>query len=125
MGKEYEAYAMSRGLLVVDEDVKHLKEELQRLNFRVITPDPPNLKDDVIAESIASHRILITNKSKDYRDLAVEFEIGIIATEGVDFKDAKAMAKLISMAVQTEKIFKLHKPFVYHLASKRLEVLQG
>jgi hypothetical protein len=101
---------MSRGLLVLDENVNFAQEELKNKNIRVTTP-LAGMTDEQIAEKMASHRILVTNNTKDFMQFAIEYEIGLIATENLP-KDAKLFASLISKAITTLGLWSKHKPFL-------------
>jgi hypothetical protein len=89
---------MSRGVVVLDENLAGLESYLRDENIRVIIPES-GLEDDKIKYQLLPHRILITNNSKDFIDDATSIEYGIIATENIKFKDQKKFVKLISKAI--------------------------
>lgn len=85
--------SMARGLVVLDENLEHLEAEFRKRNIRVLAPKK-GMSDEEIAEIYASGRIIVTNNSQDFRDLAVEFEFGIIATESYSPKNDSLVAAI-------------------------------
>ena len=114
--------AMSRGLVVVDENLLDLRNELLTRNIRALTL-PQQSSDDLVA-AFASHRILITKNTKDFLQLAVEHEIGLISVEGVA-RDTKNLANAISKALREHSLWSTPKPFLFHLSNNKLESLGG
>lgn len=101
---------MSRGIVVLDENLLSLETHLQKRNMRVIKPIA-GMTDDTIAEALASGRVLITNNSKDFLQLAIDFEFGIIATEKGPADDA-SLAKAISSAITAHSLWAKKGAFV-------------
>lgn len=92
------AVAMSRGTVIVDENLLDLKQPLTDLNIRVRLP-PQGMTDKKIAEDYLPNRIFITNNSKDFVRYGITYDIGIIGTENIHFKDSEKLAELISNAI--------------------------
>lgn len=90
--------SMTRGLVVLDENVKSWREELRDRNIRVKEPTV-GMTDVDIKEQLLEHRILITANSKDFLDDATSFEYSIIAAENIQRMSAKDAGKLISKAL--------------------------
>ena len=82
-----------RGTVVIDENLANLAPFLEKKGIRVRLP-PKGMSDEKIAEDYLPNRIFITNNSKDFIDMASEYDIGIIATENV-LKDPEHLAKNI------------------------------
>lgn len=75
------ATAMSRGTVVVDENVEQLSKPLEELNITVISIDKSfkSLDDSKIARMVFGNRILITENEKDFYNYASVYGIGIIS----------------------------------------------
>ena len=110
--------AMSRGSVVLDENVSYLESPLQKKNIRTITP-LPGMTDEQIAEKLAMHRIFVTNNSKHFLQLALEYEIGMIAVENLP-KDA--LADLISKTISDLGLWSAIKPFLVTFKGKKPEL---
>lgn len=102
--------AMSRGSVVVDENVSFLVPELWKKNIRAVLP-LSGMTDEQIAEKMAIHKILITANSKDFLQLALEYEIGLIAVESLS-KDPKVLAGIISKTISDLGLWTKTKPFL-------------
>jgi hypothetical protein len=102
--------AMSRGSVIIDENVSYLQAELGKRNIRAITP-LTGMTDEQIAEKMAMHKILITNNSKDFLQYAIEYEIGLIAVEKLS-KDPATLASIISATITSLSLWSKHKPFL-------------
>ena len=113
--------SMSRGNIVLDENLRNLKAGLQSKNIRVFEA-PDELSDDLVAV-FSSGRILITNNTQDFRQAAIEHEFGIIATEGCNTQDAQALTSRISRALTEHSLWSQTKPFIFHLSNSHLEIL--
>jgi hypothetical protein len=107
------ATGMARGFVVLDENIQDLKQQLQSKSLKVIVP-VSGMDDDVIAEALAAGRILITNNTKDFKQLAIEFEFGIIGTEKAT-KDVITLAKQISSAITEHSLWSKKNPFLVSL----------
>jgi len=112
--------AMSRGSVVLDENVNFLAEFLHQKNIRSILP-LPGLSDEQIAEKMAMHRIFITNNSKHFLQLALEYEIGLIAVENLP-KDPKTLADIISQAISSLSLWSATKPFIITFKKNKPEL---
>lgn len=108
--------AMSRGVIVLDENVQNLKPELQDKNIRIISVNP-STKDPKIITDILPNRIFITNNSKDFVQSAAEYDIGIIATEHVN-KDPKALSAMISKALTSNSLWSKKHGWILILKSE-------
>lgn len=86
--------AMSRGSVIIDENISYLQVELGKRNIRAVTP-LLGMTDEQIAEKMAMHKILITNNSKDFLRYALEYEIGLIAVENLP-KDPSLLAVIFN-----------------------------
>lgn len=119
MKKEDSSFAkcitgMSRGVVVLDENLIGLEEELRKENIKVIIPRS-RMTDDEIKHELLSHRILVTNNSQDFVGDATAIEYGIIATENIKFKESKTLAKIISRAVIEFDLWSHQSGFILHL----------
>lgn len=90
--------AMSRGTVIVDENLRDISQYLMKFNIRVRLP-PQGMSDKKIAEDYLPNRIFITNNSKDFTRYAILYDIGIIATENVKSKDPESLAEIVSDAL--------------------------
>lgn len=108
------AIGMSRGVVVLDENLYSLYDDLKKRNMRVIKAP---VHDADIAEQTVSGRILITNNSKDFVELAPEFEFGIIATEDVpNSKEAPdLLGRMISKALSDFDLWPKREAFILYL----------
>lgn len=70
--------------------------------------------DQEIAEQM-SHRILITNNSKDFLHDAVCFDFGIIATEHYPMKD-ESLAQVISHGIMKLSLWAKNTAFIATIA---------
>jgi hypothetical protein len=95
--------AMSRGVLVVDENQLDLAGPLGERNIRVVTPSS-GMSDDDIKRSILPKRILVTRNTKDFIDDASSFEYGIISLEKLKHVDGSTAA-VISRAIVDYKLW--------------------
>ena len=105
---------MSRGILVVDENLKEIVPHLENRNIRVITPRQGE-DDDHIKKVYLSKRIFITNNSKDFIDDASSYEYGIIATESLKSKDPIKLAKIISDCISKFNLWSKQHGFILKL----------
>jgi len=113
--------AMSRGSVVLDENVSFLKDVLfQKKNIRTVLP-MTGMTDEQIAEKMAMHKIFITNNSKDFLQLALEYEIGIIAVENLT-KDPKLLADIISQTITDLSLWSATKPFLVTFNNNKPEI---
>lgn len=103
-------HEMSRGIVVLDENLSALEPYLLKYNMRIVIP-PKGMPDEEIKHSILSKRILITNNSKDFVKDASAFEYGIIATEKVS-KDPQTLAKMISQALSEFNLWSKQHGFI-------------
>ena len=113
--------SMSRGNVVLDENLRNLKTYLQGKNIRVF--EAPDKMSDELAAIFSSGRILITNNTKDFKQAAIEHEFGIIATENCNTQDAPALSNRISKAITEYSLWSQTKPFIFYLSNFKLEVL--
>ena len=90
--------AMSRGTIIVDENLQDLRQYLMNLNIRVRLP-PQGMSDKKIAEDYLPNRVFVTNNSKDFLKFAILYDIGIIATEKIKSKNPEDLAEIISDAI--------------------------
>lgn len=102
--------AMSRGSVVLDENVSFLSDVFKNKNIRCILP-LTGMTDEQIAEKLAMHRIFITNNSKHYLQFALEYEIGIIAVENLT-KDPKLLGDILSKTITDLSLWSKTKPFI-------------
>jgi len=118
--------AMSRGRVVVDENLEFIINELRKRNIIVITLIK-RMKDNDIKSHILSGRIFITNNSADFVKDATSYEYGIIATENIRFKDPEKLAKMISDAIiefELWSIINSNGCFILHLKNDGKHVLK-
>ena len=107
---------MSRGYVVVDENLESLSPYLQAKKIKVIVP-PKGTSDEHIQEKYLPGRILITNNTKDFVEGIIEQEYGIISTEGINSKDPNRLADLISKAIMKHHLWSLKHGFILKLSS--------
>lgn len=89
--------AMSRGIVVLDENASDLEQFLKSKNFRVLNV-PKGVSDENIASDMLSGRVFITKNSKDFVRLGAELEIGIINCDNLFKKSPEELSKIISDA---------------------------
>ena len=89
---------MSRGTIIVDENLQDLRHYLTNLNIRVRLP-PQGMSDKEIAEDYLPNRVFVTNNSKDFLKFAIIYDIGIVATENIKSKNPEDLAEMISDAI--------------------------
>jgi hypothetical protein len=105
---------MSRGRVVLDENLEEIANELRKKNIIVLQPQK-GMKDDDIKENMLSGRLFITNNSKDFINDATSYEFGIMSTERIKFKDSKKLSKMISDAIINFNLWSKDKPFIITL----------
>lgn len=115
--------SMARGVLVLDENVKHLEVPLMNLNIRVIKPPKSDMTDEDIKKSLLLKRILVTNNSQDFISDASVYEYGIIATEGIS-KDAEFLASMISKAIIKHSLWSKGHGFILILSETGIHRLE-
>ncbi|KKM83694.1 hypothetical protein LCGC14_1306710 [marine sediment metagenome] len=103
-------YAMTRGLLVVDENVNTLANLLRGKNFRVLEL-LPGTQDDVIIEQLCAGRIIVTTNVVDFVDLAPIYEFGIIAVTADAMVDPARVANVISIQYSRRSL-RASEPFL-------------
>lgn len=118
LANEIVKISMSRGFVVLDEDLEHIADELRSKNIHVINVEKGS-KDEDIQKKILPGRIFITNNSKDFLHAAIEYEFGIIATENVKTKDAKILADKISKEISKNSLWSLKSGFLLKLDNKK------
>jgi hypothetical protein len=116
--------AMSRGKVVLDENLEALSNELKDRNMMVIVP-PKGTKDSFIKKNFLAGRLFITNNSKDFIDDASSYEYGIISTEKIKFKDPELLSKMISDAIIKFKLWSRTDPFILVLHEDKKHVLKS
>lgn len=92
------AVAMSRGTIVLDENLLALKEYFLKRNIKVIVPRQ-GLSDTSIMNELLSHRIFVTANPKDFINEVSSFEFGLISADNVQKVPADALVKMISDAL--------------------------
>ena len=112
--KALKIVAMTRGTVVLDENLQNLESFLKDRNMHVVVP-PTGTSDEKIAKLYASHRILITNNSKDFIQLAPEYSLGIIATEKLKTKDPEELTKIISSAISKLSLWSKRHGYILQL----------
>jgi len=106
--------AMTRGVVVLDENLQNLEAYLKDKNVHVVVP-PTGTSDEKIAKLYASHRIFVTNNSKDFIQLASEYSIGIIATEKLKVKDPEVLSKIVSSAITKLSLWSKRHGYIVQL----------
>lgn len=84
---------VSRGVLILDEDLVGLKKPLEERNFRVHVAVASAMDDQIWA--MLMHRVLVTNNSSHLLEPAVVHEFSIIDTMEAP-KDPEKLADIIS-----------------------------
>ncbi len=98
MGFVHKIEAMSRGIVVLDNNIESLESFLQKRNIRVIVP-PTGMSDENIIEKLLPYRIFITNNVRHFTSEASSFEYGIIEVPMDVMANPANAAKLISDAL--------------------------
>ena len=112
--------AMSRGYLVVDENIQNLANVLRQTHIRVIVPRS-GTPDDQIKTDLLPNRILVTKNSKDFKNQASSFEYGIISLDKLKFIDPEPnpaknrTVRLISDAIINYKLWSKGHGFILTL----------
>lgn len=101
--QDYSKLAMSRGRVIVDENLSGIINHLTNKNIRVDTPRKG--ESDRSIQRLIGNRIFITNNSKDFKEFAAETETWIIATEKVRHLMDHELAELISKLLREHKLF--------------------
>ena len=107
---------MSRGTIIVDENLQDLRHYLTNLNIRVRLP-PQGMSDKKIAEDYLPNRVFVTNNSKDFLKFAVIYDIGIVATENIKSKNPEDLAEMISDAIIDYSLWSQKSGFILTLMS--------
>ena len=106
---------MSRGTIVLDENVENLREALQGRNIRVVMV-PKGTPDEKIMEELIPDRIFLTLNGKDFEDQVADFEFGLIILEqAMMAQGEKQVAKKISEAMTEHSIWSLRRNFILRL----------
>jgi len=115
-----ERFAMSRGILVVDENVQALAHALRAANIRVIIPRSGMLDPDIKTE-LLPRRIFVTKNTRDFKDDASSFEYGIVSLDKLKFIDAEpnptknVTVRLISKAIIDHHLWQKQHGFLLTL----------
>jgi hypothetical protein len=122
-GGQIRLEAMSRGLLVLDENVQVLVGPLRAANIRVIVPRA-GMDDSEIKTELLPGRILVTKNAKDFVYDASSYEYGIISLDKLRFIDPnpdpaknKTVA-LISRALIDQELWHKRHGFILILSEK-------
>jgi hypothetical protein len=106
--------AMSRGVVVLDENITALRLLLQARNIKVIVP-PVGMKDPDIIATLLPHRILITNNEKDFVSEASSFEFGIVSIPQSLMADPEKAVKAISDALTEHSLWSKRHGFLVRI----------
>ena len=109
--------AMSRGVIVLDQNIETLKPFLQERNIKVIEP-PTGMKDPDIIRLLLPHRILVTNNVIDFKKEASSFEFGIIGVPKSLMANPENAAALVSKALTDHKLWAKRHGFLVTLSVK-------
>lgn len=111
---------MARATLVLDEGVSILESSLKEANFLVVVPRK-GMADFETKKALLSHRVLVTDSTKDFLDDAPVLDYGIIGIEALRFVDSSPIyrenhtAQLISKAVSEFNLISMRSGFVLML----------
>ncbi len=97
--KSVDVTAMSRGLLVVDENVQFLANALQAANIKVLIPRSGML-DDLIKTELLSNRILVTRNTKGFIYDASSYEYGIISLDKLKYIDHEPRTQQFNLSLE-------------------------
>lgn len=111
-------YAMSRGMLIVDENVSSLAQLLRERKFHTIVP-PTGMSDEDIVDLFCAGRIIITTNARDFIDLAPIYEFGIIEVTSRAMADPESVAKRISKEF-SKRSLKRESPFILKITPHRI-----
>lgn len=103
--------SMSRGIVVLDNNIESLESFLQKRNIRVIVP-PAGMSDDQIIEKLLPFRILITNNVDHFTGDASSFEYGVISVPMALMADPAKAAKAISDALSNHELWSKSNAFL-------------
>jgi hypothetical protein len=121
MAKEFQPrWAMSRGVLVLDENLHFLEDELKKKRFKVLLIDAHLEREQVI--QILIHRIFVTCRASEFLYDAPVEEFSIIdITKAV--KDLKVLATQISRAFVYSEL-RSKEPFLLVVNGNKKPVLK-
>ena len=109
---------MSRGIVVLDEDLLGLYEPLRRLHMRVLVP-PAKTPDRHRFEWWLPGRLLITNNQDDFREMAVVHEFGVIQISQKLMADPESLAAQISKEIVNRRLWS-NKPFILSISQRKV-----
>ena len=121
MAKEFQPrWAMSRGVLVLDENLHFLEDELKKKRFKVLLIDAHLEREQVI--QILIHRIFVTCRASEFLYDAPVEEFSIIdITKAI--KDLKVLATQISRAFVYSEL-RSKEPFLLVVNGNKKPVLK-
>lgn len=109
--------AMSRGVVVLDNNLEVLKAVLIERRIRVVIPQPGMADEDII-RTLCPHRILITNNLKDFVSEVSSYEFGIIFIPQTLVADVSKAGKLISDVIIKYSLWSKMHGFVVKIDSE-------
>ena len=112
--KVLDRFSMTRGIVVLDENLENIAESLREKNLRVLNI-LSGMSDELIKQTVLSGRIFITNNSKDFIKDARSLEYGIISTEAVKDKTPENLSFLISRAIIEHSLWSKKHSFIVKL----------
>jgi len=107
--------SMSRGIVVLDNNIESLESALQKRNIRVVIP-PAGMPDNQIIEKLLPYRIFITNNVRHFTSDASSFEYGIIEVPMAAMADPVNAAKMISDAISQYALWSKKHGFLVTLS---------
>jgi hypothetical protein len=114
--------AMSRGFIVLDENVAYLEKPLTERNFRVFVV-PKHTPDRQIAKSYLGGRKFITKNTKDFETFVPELDISLIDADHVT-NDAEKLSDMISESWKKYKLGSIKGPWILRMNSNGKHVLE-
>jgi len=107
---------MSRGVVVLDNNIESLESHLQKRNIKVIVP-PAGMQDEHIIEKLLPFRIFITNNVRHFTNDASSFEYGIIDVPMDLMADPAKAAKAISDAIISHSLWSKSHAFLVTISN--------
>lgn len=106
---------MSKGLIVLDENVENLEEALQDKNIRVLVV-PKGTPDLEIMKKIIPFRMFVTINAKDFENQVTDYEFGLIALDqALLAQGEEAVADKISKAASKYSLWSLKINFIVRI----------
>jgi hypothetical protein len=114
--------SLSRGFIVLDENVAYLENPLHERGFKVFIV-PKHTPDRIIAKTYLGGRFFLTKNTQDFEKFVPEVDIKLIDADHVT-NDAENLADLISHVWKKYKLGSVKGPWIFHLNSNGKHVFE-